>query len=185
MSEIWKPCVGFEGFYEVSNFGNVRSIAVYIDKYKRVCQRKSPVLKALETTREGYKRVLLSLYGKHHHCAVHRLVGMAFIPNENNLPEINHKDENPANNKVENLEWCTRKYNANYGTLPNRISGWQTNSPVRSKAIYQYTKDGEFITAYPSLNEAGRCVGVSGDMIGRVCKGKAKSAAGFIFKFAV
>lgn len=184
MKEEWRPCVGYEGFYEVSNLGRVRSIAVYIDKYKKVFQRKSPVLKIAETTREGYKRVLLSLYGKHHHCAVHRLVAMAFIPNDENLPEINHKDENPANNKVDNIEWCTRKYNANYGTLPKRMSEWQMNSPVRSKAVYQYTKTGEFITAYPSMNEAGRNVGVSGNMIGRVCKGKAKSAAGFVFKFA-
>lgn len=184
MKEEWRPCVGFEGFYEVSNLGRVRSVAVYSDKYKRVCQRKSPVLKAVETTREGYKRVLLCLYGKHYHCAVHRLVAMAFIPNTENSPEVNHKDENPANNRVDNLEWCSRKYNANYGTLPERISKRQINNPELSKVVFQYTKDGEFVTAYPSMNEAGRSVGVTGGMISRVCRGKAKSAAGFIFKFS-
>jgi hypothetical protein len=182
--EIWKPCVGYEGFYEVSNEGRVRSLAVWSYMCQRILQRKKPLIKSQDTTVEGYKRVLLSLYGVHKHCAVHRLVAMAFIPNSENLPEVNHKDENPSNNHLENLEWCSRKYNANYGTLPNRISIRSINASKSSKAVNQYTLDGVFLNTYPSLNEAARQLGtITGDMIGRACKGKAKTAGGYLWSF--
>lgn len=185
MKEEWRPCVGFEDFYEVSNIGRVRSIAFYSAKYKKVFKRKNPNLRTLDTTNEGYKRVLLSLYGVHHHWAVHRLVASAFIPNPDKLPFINHKDENPSNNIVDNLEWCTGKYNSNYGTLPKRISERMLLNHPQAKAVFQYTKDGVFITAFKSASEAGRAVGLkNGDLVCRVCKGKAKTAKGFIFKFA-
>lgn len=183
MIEEWRMCKGFEPFYEVSNTGKVRSIAVWSDKYQRIIKRKSPKEKRQETTHDGYNRVTLSHYGKHYHCAVHRLVAMAFIENPNNYPCINHKDENPSNNKVENLEWCTYKYNSNYGTLPQRIKEWQTNSPIRSKAVNQIDKDGNIIKSYPSQKEAERQTGVSADMIGRVCRGKAKTGGGFKWAF--
>lgn len=183
--EEWRDCIGYEGFYQVSNEGRVRSLAVWSAKYHKICKRKIPTLKAQDTTVEGYKRVLLSLYGVHKHWSVHRLVAMAFIPNNNNLPEINHKDENTANNNVENLEWCTRKYNANYGTLPHRISVRSTNAPNSSKPVRQFSLDGSFISEFPSLNEAARHIGtISGDMIGRACKGKARTAGGYLWKFA-
>lgn len=185
MKEEWRPVSGYEGFYEVSNLGNVRSLAVYSWKYKRVIQRKTPVMKVQETTHDGYKRVGLSLYGNKKHWLVHRLVAMTFIPNDDNLPEINHKDENTKNNIITNLEWCTRKYNANFGTLPQRISDRMNISHPTAKVVFQYMKDGTFITAYPSLKAAGRAIGLTGDMIGRVCKGKAKTAGGFIFKYAI
>ena len=184
MKEEWRPCSGFEGFYEVSNTGQVRSIAVYSYKYKRVLKRKSPKLKAQETTREGYKRVLLSIYGVQYHCAVHRLVARAFVPNPENLPCVNHKDEVTGNNNADNLEWCTWKYNSNYGTLPRRISERMAVNHPTSKTVNQYKIDGTFVTSYRSLNDAGRAIGVTGGMIGRVCKGKSKTAGGFIFKYA-
>lgn len=183
--EEWRDVKGYEGFYQVSNKGRVRSIAVWNAMHHKVCKRKIPVLKAFDTTVEGYKRVLLSYYGIHHHHSVHRLVAQAFIDNPLGLPEINHKDENTSNNEVQNLEWCTRKYNANYGTLPSRISIRSRNAPNSSKAVNQYSLDGSFICKYPSLNEASRQIGtVSGDMIGRVCKGKSKTAGGYLWKFA-
>lgn len=185
MNEEWRPCVGFEGFYEVSNFGRVRSIAVYIDKHKRVYQRKAPVLKAIETNRDGYKRVLLCHYGKHHHCAVHRLVAMAFIPNEKNLEEVNHKDENPANNNVENLEWCSRKYNANYGTLPKRISKRMSVQHPTAKRVYQLDINGNVIAEFKSQREAGRIMGIGGEVITRACKGTVKLAGGYRWKYAL
>lgn len=181
--EIWKPVQGYEGFYEVSNEGNVRSIAVWSHKYQRVLKRKIPTIKVQDTTIEGYKRVLLSLYGVHKHCAVHRLVAMAFLDNGNNLPEVNHKDENPANNKVDNLEWCTRKYNANYGTLPQRISERCTNDIRISKPVIQLTINGEFVKRYPSIKEASRQTGAPDEVITRVCKGKAKTSGGYIWAY--
>lgn len=184
MKEEWRPCKGYEGFYEVSNTGQVRSIAVYSYKYKRVIKRKSPKLKAQETTREGYKRVLLSIYGVHSHCAVHRLVASAFIPNPEDLPCVNHKDEVTGNNNADNLEWCTWEYNSNYGTLPRRISKRMLTDHPNAKAVFQYKLDGSFVTAYRSCSEASRCLGtVSADMIGRCCRGQAKTAGGYVFKY--
>lgn len=185
MTEIWKEVKGYEGFYEVSNLGNVRSMAVYSYKYKQVLRRKTPRMRVQETTKDGYKRVLLCLYGKHKKWAVHRLVAQAFIPNDKGLPCVNHKDENTANNRAENLEWCDWSYNSNYGTLPKRISERLSIHHPTAKVVNQYDVDGTFIAAYPSLKAASRKLGtVSADMIGRACAGKAKTAAGFKWSFA-
>lgn len=185
MKEEWRPVSGYEGFYEVSNLGNVRNLAVYSYKYKRVLVRKQPRLLKLCPTHEGYLRVVLSKFGMKQHFAVHRLVALTFIPNDSNLPEVNHIDENHQNNMVSNLEWCTRKYNAYYGTLPQRISDRMSLSHPKAKAVYQYKEDGTFITAFPSLKAASRAIGLHDSIIGKVCKGKAKTAGGFIFKYAV
>lgn len=186
MKEEWRAVVGYEGFYEVSNLGNVRSLAVYSAKYKKVIKRKEPRLRKQETSHDGYQRVLLCLYGVHHHFMVHRLVAQAFIPNPDNLPEVNHKDEDTQNNRVENLEWCTAEYNSNYGTLPKRISKRMREEHYAAKKVLQYTLDGKYITSYKSQNEAGRAIGhKNGDVVGRVCRGQAKTAGGFIFRFAL
>lgn len=113
--EIWKPIANYEGLYEVSNEGNVRSL-----NYRHT--GKVQVLK-LSVNRYGYLQVNLhSKEGKQKTYKVHRLVAQAFIPNPNNLPEVNHKDENKTNNCVENLEWCDRKYNNNYGSRNEKMS---------------------------------------------------------------
>lgn len=183
-NEIWKPCVGFEPFYMVSNFGRVKSVAVYSDKYKRILMRPCQRVKKQETTRDGYKRVLLCYYGKHYHIGVHRLVAQAFIENPNNYPCINHKDEKPSNNHADNLEWCTYKYNSNYGTLPKRISERMKVNHPAAKTVYQYSQDGTFMGSYCSANEASRVIGsVSGDMISRACRDQAKTAGGYRWSY--
>ena len=185
MKEEWRKCKGFEPFYEVSNTGKVRSVAIWSDKYQRILIRKLPKIKAQETTRDGYHRVLLSYYGKHYRCAVHRLVAMAFIENPNEYPCVNHKDENTHNNSVDNLEWCTWEYNSNYGTLPLRISNRMLACHPNVRAVFQYGLDGSFITAYSSAQEAARVLNtVSRDMISRACKGKAKTAGGYKWSYA-
>ena len=180
--EEWRACKGFEGFYEVSNEGRVRSLAVYNAQRKKVYKRKMPVLKKIETTKDGYKRVLLCHYGVHHHCSVHRLVAQAFIPNPDNLPCINHKDEQPSNNKVSNLEWCTHKYNSNYGTLPQRISKRMSENHPTAMRVCQYDMDGNFIRSFKSQREAARSLGIRGENISRNIKGKYKHAGGYIWK---
>ena len=112
IEEIWKPVVGYEGLYEVSSLGIVRSL----DRYdSRNCFRKGRILKLNDNGR-GYLDVQLCSNGKVKHHLVHRLVAEAFIPNPYNLPQVNHRDENPSNDNVDNLEWCDAKYNINYGT---------------------------------------------------------------------
>ena len=128
--EIWKDIEGFEGSYQVSNFGNVKSLPklVYVSnpKFTGYRQTKERLLKSGKT-KMGYKLVILRKDNKSKSVYVHRLVAKAFIPNPNNLPEVNHKDENPLNNDVNNLEWCTHSYNGNYGTVKQRCGNTCNN----------------------------------------------------------
>lgn len=114
MKETWKPIKNYEGLYEVSNKGQVRSL-----NYKRTGEIK--ILK-LRVNKYGYLQVHLSKNGKHYAKSIHRLVAQTFIPNPNNYSQVNHKDEKRDNNNVENLEWCNCKYNNNYGNRNKKIS---------------------------------------------------------------
>lgn len=114
MKEIWKDIQGFEGAYMVSNFGRVKSMArTRKSRGGCLCPVPEKIL-SQSTDKDGYKDVALSKNHKLYFFRVHRLVAMAFIPNPNNYPLINHKDENPANNNVQNLEWCNQSYNTSY-----------------------------------------------------------------------
>ena len=116
MKEEWRPVVGYEDLYEVSNTGQVRSL----DKYDSLgVFWIGKLLSKLKV--RGYFMVKLRKDGIQKMCSVHRLVAQAFIPNPLGLPQINHKDEVKTNNRVENLEWCTAKYNNNYGTKNKRM----------------------------------------------------------------
>ena len=112
MVEIWKDIKGYEGLYQVSNLGRVKSL------------RKNIIMKeALKE--ERYLSITLHKNKTRKSFYIHRLVAQAFVSNPNNYPEVNHKDENKQNNQMDNLEWCTPKYNANYGTRNKRLSELQ------------------------------------------------------------
>lgn len=147
-----------------------------------VVKRKKPLILHQELSPDGYFRVSLCMENRLKHFSVHRLVATAFIPNPQNLPEVNHKDENSKNNCVDNLEWCSRKYNANYGTLPQRESDWNTNHPKKSKAVVKMSLDGEILAEYPSINEASRQHGIGSECISRCCMGKQETSGGFRWK---
>lgn len=119
-NEIWKPIDGFNGYYEISNFGNVRSVKRYVRSRGGFRPVKSRI-KDQFSSPKGYLRVALFKEQKCKKFFVHRLVALAFIPNPKNLPFINHKNEIKTDNKVENLEWCTAEYNDNYGSRNERI----------------------------------------------------------------
>lgn len=112
--QIWKDIEGYEGKYQVSNTGRVRSL-----NYNRTGKIK---VRKQGKDKLGYKSVFLCKDGKNKGYLVHRLVAQAFIPNPNNYPVVNHKDENPSNNTVWNLEWCTQEYNCNYGNCRKKMS---------------------------------------------------------------
>jgi hypothetical protein len=115
MKEIWKEIKDYEGLYQISNLGRVKSL----EKKVGFRKRKEKILKQ-HFDKDGYVKVYLCKNSKVKFLSVHRLIAQAFIPNPDELPQINHKDENKANNKIENLEWCTCKYNINYGTRTKR-----------------------------------------------------------------
>ena len=116
MEEIWKDIEGYEGLYQVSNLGRVKSFP-----RKGTHTTKERILK-LTKSNKNYVIVILKNNYIQKAKSVHRLVAEAFIPNPNNLPQVNHKDENKLNNKVDNLEWCDNIYNCNYGTRNKRLS---------------------------------------------------------------
>lgn len=173
---------GYNGLYMVSNRGRVKSLDRYVKHSSGEWQLKRGRILKPAKDRNGYLKVQLSKDGKGKLFFVHRLVAMAFIPNPNNLPMINHKDENPSNNCVDNLEWCTQKYNVNYGTAIERMRKKNINNEKTSKPVLQYTTDGKFVREWPSMKECGR----NGYNIGDVClccRGKLNKHKGYIWKY--
>jgi hypothetical protein len=187
MQEIWKPITGYEGYYEVSNHGKVRSVARIIHKVHSpsgtVYQWCKPSM-ILNSNRGGHNYLRVDLcvdyVAKTHY--VHRLVAETFIPNPDDLPEINHMDEDRHNNHVDNLEWCSRIYNQNYGTVVHRIR--ETSARTRGRAVVQMDLNGNQIQVFSAVREASRQTGVNTACIWQVCNGKRKTAHGFTFKFA-
>jgi len=171
---VWKPVVGYEGIYEVSDCGEVRSIPHAVNCCIGPRTIPGKMLKQSKSKKTGYLSVCLSNGNKKKMALVHRLVAMAFIPNVNNHPQINHKDENKSNNTVENLEWCTSKYNNNYGTIKQRISA--KNKISKCKPVSQIL-NGTVIDIFPSTISA-RHITDPGH-IGACCNGKRKSAGGY------
>jgi len=181
MQEIWKPIVGWEGLYEVSNLGNIRSLDKYVNsgiKNNTKVLRKGQLLKT--RINQGYLEVTLTHNNKRKYCKVHRLVAQAFIPNPDNLPQINHKDENPLNNNAGNLEWCTAQYNCSYG---NRNKNIYKNTRSISIAINQYDLNNNLIRTYKSIAEASKSVNKSTYSIRRYCDGITNDK-NYIWKYA-
>ena len=120
MTEIWKDIVGYEGLYQVSNLGNVKRLKGYKGRGKGYIVEEHLIQPSINS--RGYQNVILCKNGKTKTFSMHRLVAIAFLDNSDNLPEVNHKDEDKTNNCVDNLEWCDRVYNNNYGTRNKKCS---------------------------------------------------------------
>lgn len=146
MQEIWKDVIGYEEQYQVSNLGNIRSKdRTIIDCLGRRRTLKSHKIR-IQTSKIGYKQVLLHKDGKMKTHLVHRLVAEAFIPKtEENKNEINHKDENKSNNTVDNLEWCDHKYNINFGTRTKKLAKKCINTQKTRKRLTNTNLRGKYI----------------------------------------
>ena len=169
--ETWKDILGYEGSYQVSDQGRVRSLTrKRKNRYGEII--KEGVLLKERKDRNGYLHVILQNNGEKKFALIHRLVAEAFIPHVADKTEVNHIDENKENNRVCNLEWCDRDYNMNYGSRPN----------ARSTPVIQLTKHGDFVAEYASACEASRKTGVLKGGISNCCLGKAKSAGGYVWR---
>lgn len=188
MEEIWKDIDGYEGLYQVSNLGNVRSLNF---GRKKEIQKLKP-----RKTRAGYLQVDLCGKGKTKTASVHRLVAGAFLDNIDNHPYINHKDENKENNNIENLEWCSPKYNYEYSVSlhPERKPFCKVERKGRKTGMFgaykhtlpvlQLTKDGKIIKIWETVCIAGRETGWRASSIVDCCNGKRHTAYGYIWRFA-
>ena len=174
--EEWRPIEGYE-YYEVSNLGRVRS---WIDNRWRI--RSTPKVLSLHRLTKGYLGVSLSSAPNISKTVkVHRLVAKAFIPNPDNLPMVNHKDEDKTNNCVSNLEWCTNEYNLSYGTARQRIfETIERNGGYKVKPIIQRDLQGNIIKEWKSATEAAKELGIDCGKILIACR---KSYKGFLWDF--
>lgn len=179
--EQWMPVKGYEGLYEVSNFGRLRSLSRdVVNRWGGITHIEERIL-LQSTTVYGYKQVNLSNEGKSKSLKVHRLVAEAFIPNPNNLPCINHKDEIKTNNNVGNLEWCTWEYNAMYGTRAERCV--QTQRENRGKSVDMYSLDGTFLKHYLCMNDTIQD-GYNASSVKSCCDGQSIATKGVTFRYS-
>lgn len=187
---LWKKygeiSKNMNGLYQVSNLGRVKSL----DRPKRNYDINTGLFTTItiqgkirkpRLTSFGYYTILLSKNGKRKWFFIHRLVAEAFIPNPDNLPEVNHKDENKLNNNVENLEWCDAKYNSNYGTRNKRISKIKTNNTYNTKSVLCV----ETGIVYSSTREAARQTGIRNTNISSCARRQYgyKTAGGYHWKY--
>lgn len=196
MKEEWRDIPQYEGLYQVSNQGQIRSI-------DRIVRRNGETTKNLRGfillplyQKSGYMFVFLSKNGKAKRMAIHRAVALAFIPNPENKPEVNHINEDKTDNRLENLEWATIKENRNYGTriargIANRNQTGEKNGMFgkrgslnpNSKKVLQYDLSGQFIREYDSVKMAAEMTHSNASSIARVANGYLKQTNSFIWRY--
>ena len=172
-NEEWRDVVGYEGLYQVSDQGHVKSLERK-NSYGRTVKER--ILKPM-IDQYGYLKLNLYAGGKMRTFSVHRLVCQAFHENPDNKPQTNHINEDKTDNRACNLEWCTCKENINHGSRNERVA------KTLGKPIGQYKLDGQLIKVWPSATEAQRQTGFSSTFISQVANGKFKQAYGFTWKY--
>lgn len=189
--EIWKDIKGYEGLYQISNYGRVKSLGNGNSN-----NSKERILKPAKL-KDGYLYVILSKQGKRKGFKIHRLVAQAFIENPNNYPQVNHKDEDKTNNNVSNLEFCTPKYNINYGTaIQRRVENtdykaiaakidYTVISAKRTAKISKQVLCVETGKIYSSIHQVERELGFDGSCISKCCRGKLTTMYGYHWEYVV
>ena len=183
MEEVWKNIKDYEGIYQVSNLGNVRSLD-RVSKNRH--HLKGKILKQ-HRDKDGYLKLCLFKNGVGRHFFVHRLVTIAFIPNPDNKPQVNHIDEDKDNNKANNLEWCTVLYNNNYGKRLEKAvksNDYKKLAKINEKPIYGFNPNfSQDKISFNSIKEAAQKLNTTGGSIGRVLRGERKTNHGWVFTY--
>lgn len=190
--ESWKDIENFEGLYKISDMGRIKSLPRILKNGLRSYLSKEKILKP-HKNKNGYLTIKLYKNGIKTGYLIHRLVAIAFIPNPNNYPEVNHKDENPSNPKIENLEWCTGKYNSNYGNRNTKLGESLKGNKIPQnvidkmivkhiKEVYQYDLNYNFIKKWDSIKQTKEG-GFFRNYVSDCCNGKLKAYKGFIWSF--
>ena len=187
--EIWKDIDGFEGLYQISSCGRVKSLHYYGGNRKKTLK--------LQHDKDGYLVVGLRNGAIQVNRKVHRLVALAFIPNPDNLPQINHKDEDKENNLVENLEWCTNKYNVNYGNhslhaaqaqmgkrhTAEHIMKIRSNAPGSKPVLMIEPETMNVIAEFVSASEAARQIGGTATNVSYACRHESSKYKGLFWRY--
>lgn len=194
MQETWMPIKDYEGLYEISNFGNVKSLKKewigfnYKSKTYHKVTMEERIMKA-SVSKYGYKQVLLSRSNKKSLKLIHRLVAEAFIPNELNKPCVNHIDGNKLNNRVENLEWCTYQENSLHAWKNNLVTSYLKGKMGKehnlSKKVIQYDTNGKIIKKWDCISDAVRELKIDGGRITKCCQHKkyCHTAGGYSWEY--
>ena len=187
MEEIWKDIKSYEGLYQISNTGKIKSLERYKDNHSKKQLVKEKIRKQI-ISKTGYYTCMLNKNGKIKLFKVHRLIAEAFIPNPNNYPIINHKDGNKLNNDISNLEWCNYSHNGKeayrLGLIKNNTYGIKKYNNSLKIKVNQYDLKGNFIKKWKCISDIQKELNYATTNICRCCKGTYKTAYGYIWKYA-
>lgn len=189
MKEVWKDIPGYEGMYQASNTGKIKSLTRIVNSSYGSKMRITGKIKKLYQHPNGYVYVGLSKNGETRSCRVHRLIAMAFIENKSNLSDVNHKNGKKNDNRLSNLEWCSPSQNSIHAyemklrKSPNYWEGKFGALHNLSKAVEMRSKEGVIIKTFASIREAERNTGIANQNITKCLKGKRRSAGGYVWSF--
>ena len=174
--EVWRDIEGYEGLYQVSNLGRVHSLDRFVPRKTGTVQKVHGRVLKPQKDKDGYLQVGLWKENKAKKAKVHRIVAKAFVPNLNDLPEINHINEVKDDNRVNNLEWCTRKENINHGTRTEQVA------KTRGKSVIGVNLNTGKKFTFKSMREASK-FGFHPSAIRKVCMGEQEAHKGYSWKF--
>lgn len=182
MKEIWKDIPEYEGLYQVSNLGRVKSLGRYVKRRGALMWKNGTVLHAGKDNK-GYMTVVLYSDGCKKTVKVHRLVALVFVKNIDKKQQINHINGNKADNRVENLEWCSQSENMQHAWQTGLQGRTHKKNDLKSIKIGQYSLDEQLVNVFPSMMEAERQTGINSSSISRSVR-KGCKAGGYIWKYA-